>query len=95
MRKQAFFHSCQHYQRKLQSLGRVQRHQRDLRVLVVLVGVANQRRMIEKLVERLPTIARIHGRVHQFAQVLNARESFRRVFLFQLLDVSECDQSGI
>src|SRR5208283_6249227 len=44
--------------------------------------------MIEKLSERLSTIARVHGRVHQFAQVLNARVSFGRVFLFQLFDVS-------
>jgi len=44
--------------------------------------------MIEELIKRLPTIARVHGRVHQFAQVLDARVGFRRVFLFQLLNVS-------
>ena len=88
MRKEAFFHSSENHQRKLQSLGRVQRHQRDLRALVVLIGVADQCSVIEKLIERLAAIARVHGRIHQFAQVLDARESFRRVFFFELLDVS-------
>ena len=88
MRKQAFFHSGKNHQRKLQPLGRVQRHQCDLRVLVVLIGIANQRSVIEELLERLPAIARVHGRVHQFAQVLDPRVSLRRVFFFQLLDVS-------
>ena len=49
MRKQPLLHSGQHHQRKLQPLGRMQRHQRDLRVLIVLVGVADQCGMIEKL----------------------------------------------
>ncbi len=88
MRKQALFHPGEDHQRELQPLGRVQRHQRDLRVLVVLVGIADQRGVIEKSIERLAAIARVHGRVYQFAQILNARVGLRRVFLFQLLDVS-------
>src|SRR6266481_2287154 len=44
--------------------------------------------MIEELIERLPTVARVHGRIHQLAQVLDARVGFRRVFLFQWLNVS-------
>ena len=31
---------------------------------------------------------RVHGRIHQFAQVLNAREGVRRGFFFQLLDIA-------
>ena len=88
MREQAFFHAGQHHQRELQALGGVQRHQRDLGVLVVLVGVADERGVVEELVERLAAVARIHGGVDQFAQVLDAREGFGRVFFFQLLDVA-------
>ena len=88
MREQAFFHPGENHQRELQTLGRVQRHQGDLRVLVVLVGIADQRGVIEELIERLAAVARVHGGVYQFAQVLDAREGFRRVFFFELLDVS-------
>ena len=69
-------------------LAAVQRHQRDARVLVVLVGVADQCGVVEKLVQRLAAVARIHGGVHQFAQVLDARQRLRRVFLLELLDVA-------
>ena len=57
MRKQAFFHAAEEYQRKLQALGGVQRHQSDLRVLVVGVGIADQRGVVEKLVKGLAPIA--------------------------------------
>ncbi len=88
VRKQAFFQSDQEDQRKLQALGRVQRHQRDARALVVLIGVADQRGVVEKFRQRLAAVARIHGRIHQFAQVLDARQRLRRVFPFQQLDVA-------
>ncbi len=88
MRKQAFLHSRENHQREFQPLGRVQRHQRDLRMLVVLVGIADQSGVVEKLIECLPAVARVHGRIHQFAQVLNARVGLGRVFLFELFDVS-------
>ena len=88
MRKQALFEAAQKHQRKLQPLGCMQRHQRDLRPLIVRVGIADQRRMIEKLVQRLAAVLRIHRRIDQFAQVLNARIRLRRVFLLKLLDVA-------
>ena len=74
VRKQAFFQAAQKHQRELQSFGGVQGHQRDLGALVVGVGIADQRGMVEKLVESLAAVARIHGGIDQFAQVLDARE---------------------
>ena len=58
------------------------------RVLVVIVGIADQRGVVEKLAERLAAIARIHGRVHQLAQVLDAGQRLGRVLLLQQLDVA-------
>ena len=65
----------------------MQSHQRDLGPLVIGIGVADQSRMVKKLVESLASIARVHGSIHQFAQVLHPGEGLRRVFRFQQLDV--------
>ena len=83
MREQAFFQAAEKYQRKLQTLGGMQSHQRDLGRLVVGVGVADQGSMVEKFVQRLAAVAGIHGGIHQFAQVLDSRVGLRRVFLLQ------------
>src|SRR5208283_4729518 len=88
MRKQSFFHPGEHHQRKLQSLGGVQGHERDLSMLIVLVGIADECGMIKKLIERLAAITRIHGGVYEFAQVLDTRIGFGRVFVLKLLDVA-------
>ena len=83
-----FFQPDQEHQRELQALGRVQRHQRDARVFVVLVGIADQRGVVKEFAQRLAAIARVHGRIHQLAQVLDARQRLRRVLLLQQLDVA-------
>ena len=88
MGEQSFFQTAQEYQGKLQSFSRVQRHERDLGALVVGISVTNQRSMIEELIQCFSPIARIHGRVHQFAQIFNARICFRSVFFLELLDVA-------
>ena len=88
MREQALLKTDEEHNRELQSLCGVQRHQRNAGVLVITIGFADQRRMIEELVQRLSPVARVHGCVHQFLQVLDARQCVRRVFLFQLLDVA-------
>ena len=44
--------------------------------------------MIEKFRQRLAAISRVERGVHQFAQVLNARQRLRRVFVLQQLDVA-------
>ncbi len=88
VREQPFFQAAEKYQGELQPLGRVQRHQGNLGSLVVSVGVADQRGMVEKLVQSFTTIAGIHGRVDQFAQVLDARVSLGRVFLLEQFDVA-------
>ena len=66
----------------------MQRHQCDLRALVVSVHVADQGSVIQELCQRLATIARIGGGIYQFAQVFDARVSLGRVFFLQRFDVS-------
>ena len=88
MREQSFFQASEEDQRKLQALGRVQGHQRDLGALVVSIGIADQRGVVEKLIESFAAVARIHGGVHQFAQILHAGVGLRRVFLLEQLDVT-------
>ncbi len=88
MREQSFLQAAQEDQRELQALGRVQGHERDLGALVVGVGVADQGGVVEKLIESFAAVARIHGGVHQFAQIFNAGIGFRRVFFLQQLDVA-------
>ena len=55
--------------------------------------------MIEKLRQRLAALLRILRRVRQLLQVLNAREGFRRAFVFERTDIpaavdDEADQLG-
>src|ERR1700677_2304696 len=88
MGKQSFFQATEKEQRELQALGGVESHQSNPRAFVICVGIADQRRMIEKLIQSLAPVARIHGRVHEFAQVLNPRISLGCIFLFKLLDVT-------
>jgi len=88
MRKQSFFQPAQENQGKLQPLRRMQTHQSDLRPLIVVIRIGDQRRMIQKLVEGLATILRIHRRIHQFTQVLDPRISLRRILPLKDLDVS-------
>ena len=64
MREEPFFHANQECQRKLQPLGRVQRHQRDARAFFVLISIAHKRSMIEELAERLAAIGRVTRSIH-------------------------------
>ncbi len=88
MRKQSFFEATEKDQRKLQALGRVQAHERNLRALVVVVGIADKSGVVEKLVKRFSAVARVHRGIHQLTQVFDAGERFRRVLLFEQLDVA-------
>ena len=99
MREEALFKSGEKDQRKLQALGGVQRHERDARVGIVLVGVRSQRGVVEELGERLAADLGIVGGVGEFLQVFNAAEGFGRAFGFKRLDVAgavdeETDQLG-
>jgi hypothetical protein len=88
VRKQTFFQTTQKHERKLQTLGGVESHQGDLRSLIVGIRIAYQSRMIEKLIQSFAPVARIHRRIHQFAQVFNPRIGLGSVFLLKLLDVT-------
>ena len=73
----------------------MQRHQRDLRPLVISVGVADQGRMIQELRQRFAAVARIGRRVDQFTQVFDAGVRLRRIFFFEYLDVSSAIQQKL
>src|SRR5258708_7568457 len=66
----------------------MQGHERNLSAFVVLVGVADERGMVQKLVEHLSAIAGVHGSIYQFAQILDAGVGLGRVFVLELLDVA-------
>ncbi len=67
MREKSFLEAAEKYQRELQALGGMQAHERDLRALVVIVSVTHQSGMIQELIESFSAVARVHGRIHQFA----------------------------
>src|SRR5262249_54082302 len=87
VRKKPLFHSNQKDQWELEPFRRMQRHQRDSRVDVVLIRVTHQRRVVEKFVETLATVARIARSIYQFLEVLNPGEGLRCGFVFKLLHV--------
>src|SRR5690242_3356540 len=66
----------------------MQGHERDLLSGFVLVGIADKGGVVEKLIQSFPPVTRIHGRIYQFANVLNAGESFGRFLFFQLANVT-------
>src|SRR5262249_16922495 len=51
-------------------------------------GVADQGGMIEELVEGFAAVFRVHGGIHEFAQVFDAGVGLGRVFVFEQLDVA-------
>ena len=57
MREQTLLQPAQEYQRKLQAFGCVQGHQSDLCAFVVSIRVADQRGVIEKLIQGFASIA--------------------------------------
>src|ERR1043166_9526462 len=78
VREESLLQPAEKHKRKLQTLGGMQAHQRDLGPRVIVVRIGNQGRMIEKLVQRFGTVARIHGGIDKFAQILDAdRKSTR------------------
>jgi len=74
MGKESFFHAREHYQRELQTLRGMQRHEGNLRTFVVLIGVADEGGMIEETGREFrhdPVSP--WQRLDEFAQVLDAR----------------------
>ena len=85
VREDALLHADQEHDRELQALGRVQRHQHDLVVVVVeLVGVGDQRDLLEELVEP----GELAGRADQLAEVLDPAGRLDRVLGLQLGEVA-------
>src|SRR6185437_12059185 len=86
--EQAFFHAAEKHQRELQAFGGVEGHERDSCIFVVSIGIADERGMVQKLVEGFAAVFGIHGCIGQFVQVLNAGVGFGRVFIFQQFSVA-------
>ena len=61
---------------EFEALGAVQRHQRDQRVLVEIVGIADQRGAVQKIGQRFAALGAFGHGVDQFAQVVGARGVF-------------------
>jgi hypothetical protein len=65
----------------------VERHQRHTRTRVVLIDIADQRRVVKELVQRLAACLRVLRGVGEFFEVLNAGERFGRGFFLQRANV--------
>ena len=77
----------------------MQRHQRDARFGVELVGVRGQGGVVEELGQCFAAGLGVVSGVGQFLQVFNAAERLRRTFCLQSFDVAgavdeEADQLG-
>ena len=57
MREQPFLQTSEEDQRKLQALGGVQGHQRDLGALVISISIADQGGVVEKLIEGFAAVS--------------------------------------
>src|SRR5262249_46809405 len=83
VREQAVLQAGEKYQRELEALGIVQRHQRDRRLFVVGVSVGDERGVIEEVADRFAALGGFGGGVEQFIQILDARFGFGRLFGLQ------------
>jgi len=97
--KQSFFKSSEKNERKLQSFGGMQRHERDTGVGVVLIGVRRQCRVVKELGQGFTADFGIVGGIGQFLQVFNAAEGFRGPLGLKRFNVAgavddETDQLG-
>ena len=95
MGKETFFHARQEHQRKLQTLGGMQAHQRDPALGIVTIRVTHQCGVIEELRKGLAPLLRVLRSVGKLLQVFNAGERFRCPFFLERTDVaSAVDQKA-
>ena len=88
VRKQPLLHAAQQDQRKLQPLRRMQRHQGDAAVRLIVIRVADQRCVVQKFSQCLAAFLGILCGVGELLQVFNARKGLRRAFVFERADVA-------
>ena len=74
--KQAFLQPGDEHDGKLQSLGSVERHQGDRRLLVIGVLIGHQRGMIQEVPQRLAAFGALHRGRQQFPNVFDAAFGF-------------------
>src|SRR5215469_3301363 len=88
MRKESFLHTHEEHERKLESLCRVQCHQRDARTFFILICVTDERGVIEKLSQRLSAIGGVSRSVDELLKILNSGKRLGTCFLFQSLHIT-------
>ena len=95
MREQTVFETDDEDERKLETLRRVDRHQRYRRVALVVVLIGNERGMIDKLAQSFNAlIVVIDGGVHEFLQVFETAFGFFSLFRLQRVFVASLDDRG-
>ena len=84
VRKNSFFHTDDEYHWKLETFGRVQRHQRDVIIRIQLIGVGNECHLLQKLIN----LSKFGSNTNQFVDVLFAPSRLHRIFGLQFTHVS-------
>ena len=95
MREQSIFETDDKDERKLETLGGVRGHQGDGRVAFVLIGVGNQRGVIDELAQAFDALlVVVDGSVDQFLQVLQTRFGFVSLFALECVLVTGVEDGG-
>src|SRR5688500_6656958 len=95
MREQAVFETDDKHERKLQTLRRVDRHQRYGRVAFVIVLIGNERRVIDKLTQSIDALVVVINRgVYQFLQVFEPSFGFFSLLGSERVFVTRLDNRG-
>ena len=87
VRQQPLLHAAEEHHGKFQPLGAMQRHQCDARAAVVGVHIADQRGVVQKLLQILAAIAAVGGGVGEFLNILHAAEGLRCPVALQHVDI--------
>ncbi len=95
VRKNSFLHAGQKHVLEFQAFGAMQSHERDLRVFVKVIGIADQCGVIQKIGKRFATLGTLGHGVDQFAQVVGARGVLDVVALQQHVQISAARQHGL
>ncbi len=95
VREDSFLHAGQKYVIEFEPLGAVQRHQRDQRVLIEVVGVTDQSGVIEEIHQRFAALGPFRHGVGEFAQVVGARGVFARIAIHEHVEIAAAEENGL
>ena len=88
MRQQPFLEAREKYGVEFEALRAMQRHQRNGDGLVVFVGIARERGVIEQILERLALLGGFGHGVREFAQIFRARRVLEIVLLLDPIEIT-------